>query len=194
MTLTDNYWKIHTESNNTITATYAQNSPDAFNNLSRGETASFEFLFTTENLVVESGETYTIESGTTEVFQTVNIKQNGTLNIEQDGQLIETGDNISELQKYDDHAGSVVTNETLNNTITFRNQLPNTDIDSLAIGIEPSESLQNRNVLGVWGVIQNIGDLRPTTLNQQQLQIDVVILDRYSAYTDNSDLNNALEV
>lgn len=190
----DVFYTLHTESNSTISAVYTTEAPSEFNQVSRGERAQFTFEFPTESLVVESGETYTVESGTTEIFQTVDVKENGTLDV--NGTLIETGgNNVAELQRYQDHAGSFATQETLNNARRYRLGIPSgIDITSLVLGIEPSQTLQDNDVPGIWGLVESVSDPRRQALSDERVTVQLLVLDRFSAYTDHTDIQNSLEM
>lgn len=188
----DTLWNVHTKSNGTLVATSALNTPADFN-LERGQSATFNLHYTNESLTIESGETYAIAEGTTEIFTSVNILENGRL--ENNGTLIETGgDNITILKDYEEHAGSFTTQDTLNNTQLYREHFSSSAIDTLVVGIEPNDSLQDRDVGGVWGLITNAADTRPPPLSDKRYSIEVEILAEYSDYADHTAVENDLNI
>jgi len=192
---TDVYYTVHTATE-TLSSGFALSGPDEINNLTRGETATFNLHFpgSDSELLVKSDEAHTIPGGTTEIYATKNVEENGTLNVE--GTLILTGgDNRDTFQQYADHAGAFSTLETLDNTQRFREQIPaNADVDSILLGFEPSNTLRQRGINGVWGLVTSGSDTRPRALSDTRFEVEVRVLAEYQDYTDRSALKNDLLV
>jgi len=207
-------FKIETKSNGLVTGRFAVNSVSEINNNTRGDTASLELDFRTfQDLTVASGETYVVESGEVESWDniivdgtlTINgtlygnsltLNQGGTIN-DTDGTLnINTGSvtGYSTLLDYDEVAGAFTTNQTLGFRFPYSEQFASSKVDTLLVGIEPAETLQNRNISGVWGLIENVEDSRNSALSINRLTIDVTILAQYDEYTDHSAVETDLEV
>lgn len=196
MAKSDIYWTVRGKSN-TVVADFATNDIAELDNKTRGDTATFELhSMNGETLTVESGETHTISSGETEIYQRVNVLENGTLNIEENGTLIETGgDNLEEMQDYADHAGAFATNVTLNNTQKYREQIPtDADVDSIMIGLEPSDNLKSRGVNGIWGLVTGGSDLRTPALTNPIYSVDIQILAEFSDYDNHAAVESDLSV
>jgi len=194
--MTDLFFTIHTKTE-TLTALFATNAINELNNTTRGETATFTFKFLeggeSSTLIVESGETYTVNSGDTEIYSYVNVKEDGTVNVEEGGTLNTTGgDNRESLQQYADHAGDFTSVTTLNNVEKFREQLPSTaSVDSILLGIEPSQDLQESGIVGKWGLVTAGSDERNSALTNNQYQIEIRIVAEYSEFADHSAVENS---
>lgn len=164
-----------------------------------------------QELVVANGETYAIASDESELFATVLIESGGTLTLDgtllyssltnngtfnNNGTTIQgTVDTGPILQDLDAHAGAFSIVETLDSSLYYRPNIPSSgSISDLAIGIEPSPSLQNNNVPGVWGVITNVTDLRPNALTNTMYSVEVTVLARYSQYADYNTMQANLKV
>lgn len=200
MVQSDVSFTIHA-STETLTAISALNSPSEINNLTRGDTATFTFRFagdslTAESLVVETNDTHTVATNTTEIYTQTDVKENGQLNVQENGTLNVTGgDNRDTLQEYADHAGAFASQTTLNNTQLYREQIPtNADIGSIVLGIEPSTTLQNDDIEGIWGIVTGGSDMRNQALSNDQFQIELRVLAEYSEYADHTAISNDLEV
>jgi len=195
MTTTDEYWTVYTNDKGTLSASYAIGGPTGLNRVSQGGNVTIRLEFTTDFLIVESGETYTVKSGTTEIFTYTDVKENGQLIVEENGQLIRTGgDNIQELQIYDDHAGSYQTTQSIDQTVSYTEFLPdNIDVSSLVIGIEPSQKLKDRGIRGCWGLLDSATDVRTMGLTTNQFELSVTVLGQYSDFTDIDDVITQLK-
>lgn len=161
--------------------------------------------------VVSTVDTYTVAASTAEIYDTVTVKQyyelviDGTLQanevdnngtIDNNGTLrtVGSGGAISKLLAYDDFAGKYSLLEMLNGIQKYREQIPSDAVDSIVIGIEPSQTLKNRNITGVWAIIDDITDTRPAALSDTRLEFSVTILAEYSEYDDHSALEADLNV
>jgi len=200
MAQSDVSFTIHTEST-TITAKSAVNSPAQLNTVTRGDTAQFTFRvagsgLTADSLVVQSSETYTVSANTTEIYTQTDVKENGQLNVEENGTLNVTGgDNRGELEQYADHAGAFSSLTTLNNTQKFREQIPtDADVNSILLGIEPSQTLKDRGINGIWGLVTNGTDERTSALTNNQYTIELQVLAEYADYSDRQALTTDLEI
>jgi len=194
-------------------AEHIQTDPSDANNRTRGDTATFDIhLSGLGDLVVPSGDTYTVSAGTTEIVGDVDL--DGTLVIEDTATLIVYGifDNdgtlinnvtpkafsngqLGYLLGYDRHSGSYTLRGTLNHTQRYKERLPDApNRDSLVVGIEPSDSLEDRNVIGKWGLISNVTDSRTRALTNPVVTVEVDILADYDEYSTISDVQNALAI
>ena len=206
-------YTIHT-ADETITAEHVQSDPSDINNRTRGDTATFNFFVeeSAGTLTVDSGDTYTVASGTTEEYSGVTV--NGTLVVDgilnifgelnNNGQVQSTGTintldgsagGFLDLLKYDRHAGSYTLSGTLNNTQRYKERLPSSpNISSLVVGLEPSNDLQDGNIVGKWGLISNVTDNRTRPLTNPVLTLEIDILADFSEYNDVSAVQTALEI
>lgn len=170
------------------------------NNWTRNETATFTFEFPTfhENLTVsdaytagevegyttvtvEAGATLTIPDGHVVYAQTADIQ--GT--VTGGGLLSLQGDFASAFNEFHEWAGSWATMEMLNSVVKYRTQIPDTaGIDSLVWGIEPNPELQDRNVVGVWGLVESINNERNQPLTTNRYSVDVTVLAPLDEYAD----------
>jgi len=190
MDYSNTLWKIETVSNGTITARYGT---EDLHNMTDGQTSRFLFNFPSkgENLVVPSGETYTVESATEEIYYSADI--DGTLNV--NGTLTLTAGTFEQLQEYEQEADNFVRHTTESNNHKYTLQLPsNSSIDSLLVGIQPSQDLQDKNVEGLWGLITGGTDNRNNALTNYDYELEVWKLADYNEYSDTTAVANDLEV
>lgn len=201
-------YTIHTKSNGKFSAEFNTQGP---NTVTRGEGSSY--IFQLKNLVVESGETITIESGDTESYQKVTVLSdselivNGTLNTSElivDGTVTDNGTiNVSggtsgpfdTFRQYGDFAGSFVTNRMLDGTVKYRDQIPTSaDVDSLVLGIEPSQELKNAGLIGVWGIVNSVSDERNVALSNKFYGLEMTVLAEFDEYSDHADMETNLQL
>lgn len=88
------------------------------------------------------------------------------------------------LKRHTDYAGTYSVNEMLTGDVTYNERLPSSaDVSSLVVGIEPSTDLQNRNVTGLWGLIESGSDNRTRPLTRYNFELSLVFIAEYSDYT-----------
>lgn len=203
------WYRIHLNGENPLYATHVANSPADVNRQQRGDRSTFSFnVGYLEDLSIGSGSTYTIPSGHVEVYD--NVTNDGTIDIDgrlvfygtftnngtiddSDGALESRAEERPNLIDYSQHAGSFSTTTSLNNTVRFREQFPSdAAINSLVVGIEPSTDLQNRNISGVWGLINGIQDDRNSALSNNRYIVDVTILSEFADYDSTTEVINDL--
>lgn len=206
--MTNTSYKVVTKSGGEFFVPYNTADP---NNWTRGETATFEIEFPTfhddlvvsdsytvggveayDSITVESGGTLTILDGA--ILQTRAIDNNGT--IDNNGSLINNGEDFAaKFNDYVDFAGKYATNDMLNGVTKYRTQIPSSaSIASLAWGIEPNQSLQDDNIVGVWGLVDAIQNARNRMPTINRYQVDVLVLAEYSEYSDHSALETDLKI
>ena len=204
-------WTIHIDDNTVIEADAATSSPSEINTIERGQTSTFSFYNFATNFIIDFGETYTIESGETLEVSFVTI--NGTLVV--DGELkcdeltingaldnngtVTVNDKFAfeynEAQRYSPFTGKFTLMETLSAKQPYREFISDsTDIDTLLIGIEPSQDLKDKDLIGYWGLLNNITDNRNRTLTTTQIELELTVLAQYDEYNTFSDVQNDLEV
>jgi len=187
----DIYWTVHTESTNS--PFYVNALTAEWPNHTITGTARIRLWINDEGtLVVESGETYTVESGTTEFFEAIDVDGtlivNGTLIVESEENRFET------LAQYGDYAGQSVVERTINHVPWFVEQLPSdARVDSIVMGFEPSQTLKDRNVRGLWGILEGFTDERNSPLTNHQVEYQISVLDEFAEYADVSAVKTALE-
>lgn len=64
----------------------------------------------------------------------------------------------------------------------------------MLLGIEPSSDLKNKEVEGIWGLVDSIEDVRNPSLNTFRFALNIFVLGQYSDYADVSDVETNLEV
>jgi len=75
----------------------------------------------------------------------------------------------------------------------YREQLPaRAAVDSLVVQLEPSTELSSYDVPGFWGLVTGGDDSRETTLSQERLVLELVVLADADQYTDHTDIENDL--
>jgi hypothetical protein len=201
---------IHKAGNSVIDADFATSEPARLNNITRGETAEFTFRNMITRLTVESGETFTVPAGTTEqvdfveVFGTLDV--DGTLEadsllnqgtVDNDGTLKineRFAFELEDLKAYRRFAGKANLTPTLSATQKFSENIDETELETLVIGIEPNDDLQDEEIPGVWGVVNSITDERNQALNTDAATISVDVLALYSEYNSVSDVTNNLKL
>jgi hypothetical protein len=157
---------------------------DTDTTIGSSETKSYPGLIVDGATLTIDGE---VEASDVEVINGGEIVVNGTLRIT-------TGprDALNELGEW---AGSYATLETIQNVVRYRSQLPpEAGIESLAVGVEPPDGLQDRNVVGAWGLIDAVEDQRGRTFATNRYRITVRVLAPYPAYQDIDDLEADLKI
>jgi len=201
---------IHRENGNTIVVEALLNDPQAVNRLTRGDTATLRVFEAEERFIVL--EDATVAAGETKTATATVIDENATLTVDgtletgrvetRDGTLDNNGTvTITEktggmdLLTYADRAGGFTTLKTLDSTVTFREFLPDTgDVTSLLVAVEPDNSLQERDIPGVWGLIESVRDTRRPALNREETEVQIRVLARYGEYATHAAVRNDLEV
>lgn len=203
---------IHTSTNRSVLeADGVSSSPAESNRVRRGATASYRFRNPTTRLTVEGGETATISGGETERIDFVEVRSGGTLIIDGtltcerlvvDGTVTVNGTldvsgppptDLEFLRGYREFAGQAQLISTLNSTQKFSESIGDA-LDTLVIGIEPSDDLQFSDIPGVWGVVEGISDGRNQPLTNNTVEIEVSILAPYSKYNSITDVTNSLKI
>lgn len=195
-------------------AEHVQSDPSDINNRTRGDRATFDLKIATDppDLVVAAGETRTVESGTIEIYNDVTVNGDltvngilvvyGTLNVS-GGSVDSSGGTINNLSQnpfervieHDRHAGSYSLTGTLGNAQRYKERLPaNPNISSLVVGLEPATQLQDKRIIGKWGLIRNITDNRTRALTNPVVSLEIDILADYPEYSDVADVQSALEI
>jgi len=200
-------YTIHTKSNGELHIPFNTGDP---NNWTRGERHSFTFEFpafldsltVSEDYTIGSVEGYT--SVTVESEATLTIKPGGVLHataIENNGEIDNNGlianDDTTDrlLDVWMEYAGSYTTQTTLNNTERYTLQIPtNLVIDTLVVGIEPSQELKDNGVVGIWGLIDRVQNNRNAPLTTNRYQLSVYGLAPFDEYADVSAVENDLEI
>lgn len=98
------------------------------------------------------------------------------------------------LRNYDEFGGKYTTFETLDSTIPYREFIQTKTISSLVVGIEPEQSLKDRDVTGIWGIIDTVTDSRNNALSINRINLDVTILAPYTDYADHTAIETALKI
>lgn len=182
------------------------------NNWTRNETATFTFEFPTfhttdtltvsttytasgietyQSVTVESGATLTIPSGVVVYTETADIQ--GT--VTGDGTLSVRDTLDTAVNEFMEWAGSFAPMEMLNNVVRYRTQVPDAQpIESLVWGIEPAQELQDRNVVGVWGLVDSIDNERNQALSINRYSVDVTVLAPLDEYASISDVETDLVI
>jgi hypothetical protein len=200
-------YDIQTKAFNTFTVEFNSGNP---NNFTVGETASFTFEFPTFHndltistdttlggvngygvVTVESGATLTLPDGA--LLQATQVTGGGT--VTGAGAIQITGDLDAAFNEYMQWAGSWATLEMLNNVVKYRMQFPDSAaIDSLVWGITPNTELADRNVVGVWGLVENIDNERNQSLTTNRYSVDVTVLAPINDYATISDVETELVI
>lgn len=190
-------WTIYTQDGKL----YPDYATGDLHNITDGETSTFVFGFEsldggTSELIVEDGETYVLSDGR-EVYEYAKTQDGGERIIEDGAQLVITGENTQSdlIEGLDQEAGHFVDYTTIQNEHKFRNKLPqDSDISSLLVGIEPSQELQDRDVKGIYGVVEGMTDNRNSSLTNYQYQMTILKLADFDEYSDLTSAASDLEV
>lgn len=143
-----------------------------------------------DRITVAEGATLTVPDGSVLVGRQLNV--NGTL--DNDG-TVKIIDSVETLLNYDEYSGNYQTTEMLDGTLRYEENIPDdAAVDSLVVGVEPDNELQSDNIVGVWGLIDNVRDTRPAALTTERVDLSVRVLARFDDYETISDVRNALEV
>ncbi|UBF23385.1 hypothetical protein HATV-3_gp35 [Haloarcula tailed virus 3] len=180
------------------------------NQRTRGETATIEVNIpnSSDDLVVDADETIasdevvqhndvTIQSGVTltvngELYANT-IRVNGDLVV--NGTVTTYGSIIELLNDFDNYAGSVATQEMLDGTIKYKEQLPvGAPVNSLLIGIKPSDDIRSQGVAALWGLVTDVVDTRPRALSINRFEIEVTVVSTFDEYATRSDVTSNLEL
>lgn len=204
--MVDTSYNIRTKSSGELQIPFNTGSP---NNWTRGETATFTFEFEAEQTFASD---YTVPAGETQTFESLYVPEGVTLTIESgatvevdsiivdgtvtgDGQLITDSGMLTDLVEYAEWGGSWSTMTMLNNVVKYRTQIPSSaGIDSLVWGIEPNQDLQDRNVVGVWGLVESINNERNQPLTTNRYSVDVTVLAPLDEYATISDVESDLVI
>jgi hypothetical protein len=199
------YYLIHTKTNETVVARGNFNSTNA-NTVGQTNTYTFylnDNITYTQDTTIQSGDIVEYDNIVVESGVTLTI--NGTLqcnNITVDGDVVVNGDLIvtdtsarNTLLSYGEWAGKYNTNTMIDATVKYTERIPTSEsIDSLVVGIEPASDLQNKDVVGAWGIIDSIQDLRNGPLGTDRIELQITTLAKYSDYSDVSGVENSLKL
>jgi hypothetical protein len=142
-------------------------------------------------VTVEDGATLTVPEGS--LLQATEVTGPGTVTGE--GAIQITGDLDAAFNEYAEWAGSYATLEMLNSQVKYRIQIPDdAGIDSLVWGITPNTELADRNVVGVWGLVENIQNERNQALSINRYAVDVTVLAPINDYATISDVETDLVI
>jgi len=195
----------------TVRADGLLSSPAEVNQSTRGGTATLRLLNPSDALVVRSGETHTVPTGETETFDRVIIETNATLTVDgtlevfeflnndgtvdNNGVITFTDGEKEDLLKYQPFAGKFTVTETLASEQTFRERLPDdAEVSSLLVRFVPDTDLQDRQIGGVYGLIDGVTDSRPAALSQDEIEVTVRVLANSGEYSSLTDAENDLAV
>jgi len=205
-------YTIYKSNNMTLTADVVTSSLSASNSITRG--GSVEITLRERDvggeLIGGSGESVTIDD--TQTKKRVEINSGGSLTI--NGTLrSETVDNqgtltlngtltvderlfleLEDLREYREYAGNATLTETLDGTRRFAETINTAAVDSLVIGIEPNDSLKDRGIPGVWGVVDSVTDARNRQLTTNAITLSLTVLAPFSEYNSVSDVTNDLRI
>lgn len=206
--------ELITGPNTSLLATFTVSSPSEINAANRGENISYELLNTLTKLTVASGETLTIDLGETQRHTRVTIEDNATLVVNgtlQCDELVVQGtlDNngtvevsdkydfeYAEIEPYATFAGKYSLQETRDTTQKIFSNVPDdASIDTLIVGVEPSQELQNGDIRPYWCAVDNVTDSRNTALSDgPRITIELTMLARFSEYSDFATAKQNLEI
>jgi len=204
-------WTVRTESNVDFVADAVLSDPSETNTITRGDTATYVLSNTQTMLTVPEAETYTIPSGETERYVTVvvngTLEINGTLEVEEidvngnvtgSGTLVtgsESAFDFDDLEPYATYAGKYSLTETLASQQSYNELIPpSIDINTLLVAVIPNNDLQNKNVNGYWGLIDNITDNRNRALSNTRVELEITVLAPFDEYADHAAVQTDLEV
>jgi len=180
------------------------------NQRTRGETASIEVNIpnSSDDLVVSSDRT--IEADETLQFDSVTVQSGVTLTVNGElyansltvdgdivvnGTVLVFGPLLDILTDFDSYAGSFATQEMLDGTVKFKEQLPpDAPVESLLVGIKPSTNIRNQEVAALWGLVTDVVDTRPRALSINRLEIEVTVVSTFDEYESRSDVTTNLEL
>lgn len=205
-------WTIHTSDNSSIIGDFVTSSPSDLNLISKGDTATYEFVEVTPTLTIDSGDTFTVESGETlekslvivngtlvidgtlrcdKLDNNGTVDLNGTLDINDKYEL-----EYTEIKPYANYSGKFNVTETLSSKQRYSENIPpNNGPNTLLVGIEPQTELDSKDIFGYWGLISNIADIRNQPLsNGPRIEIEITVLAPYEQYDDHTAVQNDLEV
>jgi len=205
-------FEIHTSDTESILGDFVVNQPNDINLIEKGDTATYDFVETATKKTIPSGETLTIASGETLTFGLVVIE--GTLTVEgtlrceeiqNNGTLNNNGTididekykfEYNEIRTYAEFASNFTITETQNKTQKYTENLPSTiSINTLLLGIEPLTDLQDGEIRGFWGLVNNVIDFRNQALsNGPRIRVEIQVLAPYSEFNDHTDVQNTLEL
>jgi len=101
---------------------------------------------------------------------------------------------LEDLLLYREYAGQYDLRETLDSTQRFSEQIDESVLTTLVIGIEPSDDLQDRGIPGVWGLVDDVRDERSSTLTRSAVGIDITILAPFSEFGTVSAVKSSLKL
>lgn len=208
--MVDVSWTVHTSDTTQIIADGVLVDPDQNNTITRGETAEYVFTNVAKTLTVGVGTTYTIAVGETERYDFVvvngTLEINGTLEcdeIDVNGTVTGSGTldvndqyafELADVEPYSTYAGKFSITETLGSQQRYNELLPsNATIDTLLVGVEPTQRLQDKTINGYWGLIENISDNRNRPLSNSRIGLEMTVLAPYDEYADHTAVQNDLE-
>jgi len=191
----EEYATVTVENGATLTIDGTLQAAEVINNgtiTGSGQLIVDEVKRTIESGTVETYETVTVEKGIELVVEgtlQANIVVNGGLVTVTTGEIIATSDGLNQLLQYGDYGGAYSQQETISSRVKIKERLPtDADVDSLILSIEPSDTLKNKDVTGIWAVVDEVTDTRPLSLSTSRLELSVTVLAELSEYSTRYDL------
>jgi len=141
-------------------------------------------------LRVAGGVTLTVAS--TGVLQVTDLVVDGA--VDNNGQIIiDGGRRARQIDTLTEHGGAFATFETATGEVQFRTQLPSGEpVSRLLVGVEPAARLRDRQVVGVWALVEDISDQRAAPLSTTRVEIELRVLARLNEYSTVADVESAL--
>jgi hypothetical protein len=194
-----------------ILADVAVGEPAQLNRISRGDSVTFQFRNLATRLSVPSGASETIASSETRRIDFVDVSGalvvDGRLECDElsvDGGTVDVNGTLSvnervalelaDLRKYREYSGEYTLHDTLDATKKFTEQIDETVLNSLVIGIEPTGELKNNGIPGVWGVLDEIVDARSAPLVDSSVTVEMTVLAPFDEYSSVTDVTSALKI
>lgn len=156
--------------------------------------------------IVPSGETLTVYG----TFETQALTVNGTVTGDGDVNIqdfdrpptngvVDVNEKyaigLDDAQAYGPYTGDYTISETQLSTQKYHERItPDANIDTLLVGVEPDTDLQQKNIRGYWGLIDNITDNRTQALSNVRVTLSIDVLAPYDEYSDHTAVQNELEI
>jgi len=209
--MVDTNFEVHTSNTTSILADAVVADPSDTNVITRGETASYVFANVQSKLTVATGTTYTISVDETERYDLVvvngTLEINGSLEVDEidiNGTVTGSGTldvndqfafELADVEPYSTYAGKYALEETNSAQQKYDERFPDTaTIDTLLVGVEPTDRLKDKTIEGYWGLIDDVTDERTRALTNNQIGVEITVLAPYDEYVDHTAVQNDLEI